>query len=93
MSDTEIRRVALTDAIARLEHAIATRPFHTAYGVAKQDGLRDAVCELKHMLLDDRAKASACRSGILCNARVIVGDSEGEERCGNWWPCAVHGGR
>lgn len=53
-ASTDARGRALMDAIARLERAIATRPYHTDYGKAKQDGLRDAVAELKSMILDDR---------------------------------------
>lgn len=48
----EARGKALEVAVLRLEHAINTRPYHTDYGVAKQDGMRDAVSELKMMLLD-----------------------------------------
>lgn len=28
----------------------------------------------------------------LCFAPMLVGDSEGEERCRNPWPCRIHGG-
>lgn len=31
-------------------------------------------------------------SRTLCDAVVLVGDSEGEEHCRNSWPCSVHGG-